>query len=95
MLTNLACPISRLRGEWDYTTGLRFSDVVETVTFETETWLKFQDETETSSKTSRPRLHQKLRDRDRDSRLEVRDRDSRLQNLCILPKFFKNMSSFF
>jgi len=38
-----------------------------------------------------PRLHQKLRDRD--SRLEVRDRDSRLQNLSILPKFFKKMSS--
>jgi len=39
----------------------------------------------------RPRLHQKLRD----SRLEVRDRDrdSRLQNLCILPKFFKKMLS--
>jgi len=32
------------------------SDVVETVTFETETWLKFQNETETSSKTPRPRL---------------------------------------
>jgi len=31
------------------------SDVVETVTFETETWLKFRDETETSSTTSRPR----------------------------------------
>jgi len=29
------------------------SDVVETVTFETETWLKFRDETE---------IHQKLRD---------------------------------
>jgi len=25
-----------------------YSDVVETVTFETETWLKFRDETETS-----------------------------------------------
>jgi len=39
------------------------SDVVETVTFMIETWLKFRDETETSSKTprletwnSRPRL---------------------------------------
>jgi len=32
------------------------SDVVETVTSETETWLKFQDETETSSKTPIPRL---------------------------------------
>jgi len=32
------------------------SDVVETATFETETWLKFRDETETSSKTPRPRL---------------------------------------
>ena len=32
------------------------SDVVETVTFETETWLNFQNETETSSKTPRPRL---------------------------------------
>ena len=32
------------------------SDVVETVTFETETWLKFRDEIETSSKTPRPRL---------------------------------------
>ena len=30
---------------------LHSSDVVETVTFETETWLKFRDETETSSKT--------------------------------------------
>jgi len=48
------------------------SDVVKTVTFETETWLKFRDETETSSKSPR---------------LEVRDRDLRLQNLCILPKF--------
>jgi len=58
------------------------SDVVETVTFETETetWLKFRDETETSLKL-------------RHSRLEVRDWDSRLQNLCILPKFFKKMSS--
>jgi len=60
------------------------SDVVEwcTVTFETEneteTWLKFRDETETSWKTSRPRL-------------EVRD--SRPQNLCILPKFIFKMSS--
>jgi len=34
------------------------SDVVETVTFETETWLKFRDETETSSKT--PRLRSRL-----------------------------------
>ena len=49
------------------------SDVVET-----ETWLKFLDETETSSKTPRPRL-------------EVRDRGSRLQNLCILQKFKKNV----
>jgi len=34
------------------------SDVVETITFETETetWLKFRDEIETSSKTPRPRL---------------------------------------
>jgi len=34
------------------------SDVVETVTFETETetWLKFRDKTETLSKTPRPRL---------------------------------------
>jgi len=30
--------------------------LVETVTFETETWLKFRDETETSSETPRPRL---------------------------------------
>ena len=52
------------------------SDAVEAVTFETETWLKFRDEIETSSKTPRPRL-------------VVRDRDSRLQNLCILLKFFK------
>jgi len=29
------------------------SHVVQTVTFETETWLKFRDETETSSKTPR------------------------------------------
>jgi len=40
------------------------SDVVETVTIETESWLKL--ETETSSK-------------DRDLRLSIRDRDSRLQ----------------
>jgi len=34
------------------------SDVVETATFETETWLKFGDETENeiSSKTPKPRL---------------------------------------
>jgi len=34
------------------------SDVVETVTFEieSETWSKFPDKTETSSKTPRPRL---------------------------------------
>jgi len=37
-------------------TIVTISDVVETVTFETETWLKFRDETETSSKTPRPRL---------------------------------------
>jgi len=54
------------------------SDVVETVTFETETWLKFRDETETSSKTPR---------------LETWSSKPRLQNLCILPKFFKKMSS--
>jgi len=35
--------------------GIPTSDVVETVTFETETWLKFRDETETSSKTPRSR----------------------------------------
>jgi len=35
--------------------SVRNNDVVETVTFETETWLKFRDETksETSSKTPR------------------------------------------
>jgi len=46
----------------------KISVVVETVTSETETetWLKFRDET-------RPRLCHKSRDRD----LEVRDRDSR------------------
>jgi len=62
------------------------SEVVKIVTFETETWLKFRDETETdtSSKTPRPRLE--VRDR---------DRDSKLQNLCILPKFFTKMSSSF
>jgi len=38
-------------------------------------------------KTSRPRLHQKLRD----SRLEIWDRDSRRQNLSILPKFWLNV----
>jgi len=40
-------------------------------------------------KTSRPRLHQKLRD----SRLEIRegDRNSRLKNLCILLKIFWNV----
>ena len=32
------------------------SGVVKTVTFKTETWLKFRDETETSSKTPRPRI---------------------------------------
>jgi len=32
------------------------SDVIKTVTFETENWSKFRDETETWSKTSRPRL---------------------------------------
>jgi len=34
------------------------SDLVETVTFdtETETWLKFRDETETSSKIPRPSI---------------------------------------
>jgi len=43
------------------------SDVVETVTFETETWLKFRDytETETLSKTSRPRLETLLSSRPR------------------------------
>jgi len=68
----LSMPISQLT-----------SDVVETVTFdtETETWLKFREEAETSSKIQ-----------DRESRLEVRDRDSRLQNLCILPKFKKNIA---
>jgi len=39
-----------------YSSDLFTFDVVETVTFETETWLKFRDETETetSSKTPRP-----------------------------------------
>jgi len=36
--------------------ALLSSDVVDTITFETETWLKFRDKTETSSKTVRPRL---------------------------------------
>jgi len=31
------------------------SDIVETVTSETETWLKFRDETETLSQKPRPR----------------------------------------
>jgi len=50
----------------------------QTVTFytETDTWLKFRDETETSSKTPT---------------IEVWDRDSRLQNLCVLPKLKKNV----
>ena len=67
---------------------LFFSDVVETLTFETETetWIKFETR-------PRPRLHQKLWDWD--SRLELRDqdRDSRLQHLCTLPIFFTKMSS--
>jgi len=58
------------------------SDVVQTVTFATETWLNFRDETETSSKTPRPRLEAWM------SRLR-----SRLQNLWILPKCFSKMSS--
>jgi len=60
-----------------YAYNMSNSDVVEIVTFETETWLKFRDETET---------HKKLRD----SRLVVRDRgrDSRLQNSGIVPEVF-------
>jgi len=54
--------------------GAYSSDVVETVTFETETWLKLRDRDRDFIKTPR---------------LEIRDRDSRLQILCILLKFFK------
>jgi len=59
-----------------------YSDAFETVTFETETeiWLKFRDETETLSKTLRPRL-------------ETWSSRPRFQTLCILPKFFKKMLS--
>ena len=64
-----------------------YSDVVETETFETETWLKFRDETETdtSSKTPRPRLVT-WNSRPR-PRLETRE------NLCILPNLKKMLSS--
>jgi len=50
------------------------SDVVETVTPRPRLGQNFETR-------PRPRLHQKLR-----------DRDSRLQNLCIFPKFFKKTS---
>jgi len=53
------------------------SDVVESVTFETETWLKFRGEIEAWSKTPRRR-----------PRLETWSSRPRLQNLCILPTFF-------
>jgi len=65
------------RKKWEIT-----SDLVENVTFETETWLKFQDETETSPKTLRPR-RETWRSWPR----------LRLQNFCILPKFFEKISS--
>jgi len=39
-----------------YAYNMSNSDVVEIVTFETETWLKFRDETETETSSKPPRL---------------------------------------
>jgi len=70
------------------------SDVVETATFETETWLKFRNEAETETSSKTP---------NRDSRLEVRDRDSKInafwRNLKKCPhrfwlEFFSNFWHF-
>jgi len=64
-------------------TNIFSCDVIEAISFEAETatWLKFRDETETSSKTPRPRFETWS------SRLRPR-----LKNLCIFLKL-KKMSS--
>jgi len=55
------------------------TDIVETVSFETETWLKLRDRN----------LDRDLKSRDCDPRLEIRDRDLKPQNLCTLLKLFE------
>jgi len=58
--------------------SVAFRDVLENVTFETETWLKLRDR-DFKNPEIRDRARLEIRDRKRDSKLEIRDRDSILE----------------
>jgi len=64
--------------KWPFLLSVAFRDVLENVTFETETWLKLRDR-DFKNPEIRDRARLEIRDRKRDSKLEIRDRDSILE----------------